>query len=82
MKNSKDSAVNAQSAGRTSRTRPATSLQNGYKTKPAVIPIPTLYVKAISAITPNAGTTSLKSSNGMRVIGVSISKPTKISAGP
>ena len=37
-----DKVVSAQSAGRTSRMRPETSLQKGYKMKPAVMPIPTL----------------------------------------
>src|ERR1019366_4357874 len=39
-------------------------------------------VKAISTRTPKAGTSSVRSSKGMRVIGLSISNPTKISAGP
>ena len=46
---------------------PGTTLQNGSRTNPAVIPIPTLYVKLINATTANAGMSSVKSSKRILV---------------
>ena len=66
----------------TSRILPAKSFMIGYETNPAVMPMPRLYVKHIRVMVMKAGMSSDRSSKLMSAIGLIMSIPTMMSAGP